>query len=150
MGGGDKAIFTRTIPVRQICTHCRARYEFDRVLTVTRRPRPGETFEEAAASAFAELDRQQAGADLIVVRCPQCRRIAPGSLKTRILMVFGFLLAAAFCAIAAVGLLIIAAETGQFFWVLALLAALGAPVCLFFALVALLSPTTHETRLVLG
>lgn len=150
MGGGDKATFTRTIAVRQICTHCRARYEYDRVLTVTRRPRPGETFSEATASALAELDRQQARSDLIIVRCPQCRRFAPGALKTCLLTVLGSLLAAAFCAIAAVGLVIIGAETGRFFWLPALLATLGVPVCLFVALAGLLSPTTHETRLVLG
>ena len=150
MGGGDKAIFTRTVPVRQTCDRCSARYEYDRVLTVTRRPRPGETFEEATASALAELDEQQARADIIIVRCPQCRKYAPGTLKTWILTVLGSLLAAAFCAIAAVGLLIIAAETGQFFWVLALLAALGVPLFLLLALVSLLSPSTHQTRLVLG
>ena len=84
------------------------------------------------------------------VRCPQCGRFAPGSLKNRLLMVGGSLLATVFCAVAAVGLLILAAETGQFFWLLALLAALGVPVSLLLALTSLLSPTTHRTRLVLG
>ena len=145
-----KATFTRTVPVRLVCRRCSARYEYDRVISVTRRPRPDETFEAAAGAALAELDRQQAAPDLVVVRCPGCGRFAPGSLQTRLLMLGAFLLGAAFCAIAAVGLLILAAETGKFFWLLALLATLGVPACLLFALISLLSPTTHETRLVLG
>jgi hypothetical protein len=146
----DKATFTRTVPVRQACGRCSARYEYDRVISVTRRARPGESFEAAASAAFAELDREQAAPDIVVVRCPQCGKFAPGSLKNRLLMVGGSLLATVFCAVAAVGLLILAAETGQFFWLLALLAALGVPVSLLLALTSLLSPTTHKTRLVLG
>lgn len=145
-----KATFTRTVPVRLVCRRCGARYEYDRVISVTRRPRPGETFEAAVGAAQADLDREQAAPDLVVVRCPECGRFAPGSLKARLLMVGASLLGAAFCAIAAVGLLLLAAETGQFFWVLALLATLGVPACLLFALISLLSPTTHKTRLVLG
>ncbi|HZW16875.1 MAG TPA: hypothetical protein VFF66_11570 [Brevundimonas sp.] len=145
-----KATFTRTVPVRLACRRCGSRYEYDRVISVTRRPQPGETFEAATSAALAALDREQAASDLVVVRCPECGKFAPGSLKTRLLMLGSFLLGAAFCAIAAVGLLILAAETGQFFWVLALLATLGVPACLLFALFSLLSPTTHKTRLVLG
>jgi len=145
-----KATFTRTMPVRLVCRRCRTRYEYDRVLTVTRRPRPGESFEAAVTAAQAQLDREQATPDVVVVRCPECGKFAPGSHKARLLMVAGSLLGAAFCAIGAVGLLILASETGQFFWVLALLAALGVPVCLLLALISLLSPTTHKTRLALG
>ena len=103
--------------------------------------------EAAAIAAEIELDRQQAETPIAVVRCPGCGKFAPGALTNRLLM-FGVMLGgAAICAAAAVGLMLLAAETGKFFWVLCLLAALATPVLLLLALVALLSPTTHKTRL---
>ena len=145
MAYGTKAKFSRTVVERITCPRCAARYEYDRVLETERDLLQGP--EAAAIAAEIELARQQAESPIAVVRCPDCGKFAPGALTNR-LMMFGVLLGgAAICAAAAVGLMLLAAETGKFFWVLCLLAALATPVLLLMALVALLSPTTHKTRL---
>ena len=149
MGDRAKMTFSRTTPVRLICSRCATRYEYDRVLDVERKVTPGSEG-AAEAEAAVELDRQQAARDFAIVRCPDCGKFAPGSIVNRLMMTGVSLGGAVICAIATVGLLLVAAETGQFFWLLALGAALGVPVCLLLALVTLLSPTTHRTRLVLG
>src|SRR5690606_17308926 len=107
---------------------------------------PGQ--EEAAAhAAEIELARQQAESAIAVVRCPSCHKFGPGALANRLLMVGLTLGAAAICAAAAVGLMLLADITGTFFWFLALAAGLAAPVFLLLSLFSLLSPTTHKTRL---
>jgi len=145
----ERATYSRTVPVRLTCARCSARFEYDRVLTVSRKVRPGEE-DAAAREAGVELDRQQAAADFAIVRCPQCGKFAPGAVRNRVVNVIGCLVAASVCAAAAVGLVVLAGMTGQLFWFLALIAGLATPVFLLLALVSLLSPTTHQTRLVLG
>jgi len=149
MSQDAKATFSRTVPVRLVCRRCHARYEYDRVLSDSRKVRPGE---EAAAVAAAEveLDRQQAGSDLSIVRCPQCGKFAPGALVNRLINVGICLGSAAVCGAAAVGLIVLAGMTGQLFWFFALAAGLGCAVFLLLGVFSLLSPTTHRTRLVLG
>ncbi len=143
---GTKAKFSRTVVERVTCPRCAARYEYDRVLETEREVIPGQ--EDAAAhAAEIELARQQAESPVAVVRCPACHKFAPGALGNRLLMVAVMLGGAGICAAAAVGLMLLAAETGKFFWVLCLMAALAVPVLLLLALAALLSPTTHKTRL---
>ena len=146
MARGVKQTFSRTVVERVNCPRCATLYEYDRVLTTEREVVPGE---EAAAVGAAEtdLDRQQAQSAMAVVRCPGCRKFAPGSLANRLTLTGVCLGGAVICALATMGLIFLADATGRFFWVLALLAALGVPVCLLFALVALLKPTTHKTRL---
>lgn len=141
-----KMKFSRTVVERLTCPRCAALYEYDRVLSVERPLVPGR---EAAAvqDAEVELDREQARPDVAVVRCPGCRKFAPGALGNKLLMLASTLGGAAICALAAVGLILLAGATGHFFWVLALLAALGVPVFLLLFLVTLLQPTTHKTRL---
>lgn len=145
----DKHTFSRTVAERLVCRRCGARYAYDRVLSDSRKVRPGE---EAAALAAAEveLDRQQAGADIAVVRCPQCGKFAPGALVNRLITVGVCLGIAAVCAAAALGLIALAGMTGQLFWFLALAAGLACPAFVLLALYSLLSPTTHKTRLDLG
>ena len=150
MGGGDKATFSRTVQVRVVCRRCSARYEYDRVLSVDRRLKAGESREAAARAAEVELDREQAGSDLAIVRCPQCGKFAPGAVVNRLINVGLCLGAATVSAAAAVGLVVLDGMTGQLFWFLALAAGLACPVFLLLALFSLLSPTTHRTRLVLG
>ena len=145
MADGTKMKFSRTVIERMICPRCAARYEYDRVLETERRLDDG--YDAAAHAAEIELDRQQAESPLAVVRCPSCRKHAPGALGNWLAMMAFTLGGAAICAAATVGLMLLAEETGQFFWVLCLLTALAVPVLLLIALVTLLSPTTHKTRL---
>ena len=149
MGLPVKTTYSRTVPVRLVCTRCAARFEYDRVLSDERKVRPGEEA-AAAAAAEVELDRQQAATDLAILRCPQCGKFAPGAVRNRLITVGSCLAAAAVCAAAAAGLVVLAGMTGPLFWFLALAAALAVPVFLLLALFSLLSPTTHRTRLVLG
>lgn len=146
MAGGARTKFSRTVVERVSCPRCAALYEYDRVLETERDVAPGG---EAVAvhEAEIELDRQQTQSAMAIVRCPSCHKFGPGALRNRLTMVAFTLGGAAICAAAAVGLLVLAEATGRFFWVLALLAALAVPVLLLFSLMALLSPTTHKTRL---
>ena len=145
MAHGTKMKFSRTVIERMICPRCAARYEYDRVLETERRIDDG--YDAAAQAAEIELDRQKTQSSMAIVRCPSCRKYAPGALANRLTMVAFALGGAAICAAAAFGLMLLAEETGRFFWVLCLLAALAAPVLLLLALITLLSPTTHKTRL---
>ena len=146
MSKSGRVKYARTVVERVTCPRCAALYEYDRVLETERTVRPGEQ-SDAEAAALIELNRQQAESPVAVVRCPTCRKFAPGALSNRLLMVGVCLGASAICALAAVGLVVLAGTTGRFFWLLALLAALGVPVLLLVAVFALLSPTTHATRL---
>lgn len=143
---GARTKFSRTVVERVSGPRCAALYEYDRILETEREVVPGG---EAAAvhAAEIELDRQQTESAMAIVRCPSCHKFAPGALGNRLTMVAVTLGGAAICAAAAVGLLVLAEATGRLFWVLALLAALAVPVLLLLALVTLLSPTTHKTRL---
>jgi len=143
---GAKTKFSRTVAERVKCPRCAALYEYDRVLETEREVVFGG---EAAAvhAAEVELDRQQAESAMAIVRCPSCHKFGPGALGNRLTMVAFTLGGAAICAAAAFGLMLLAEATGRFFWVLCLLAALATPVLLLLALVTLLSPTTHKTRL---
>jgi hypothetical protein len=147
MAGVAKMKFSRTVPEKVTCPRCAAIYVYDRVLEVAREVAPGQE-EAVAREAENMLDRQQAEPSVAVVRCPTCHKLGPGALGNRLLMTGVALGGAAICAAVAVGLMLLAGATGQFFWVLALGAALAVPVLLLLALVALLSPTTHKTRLV--
>jgi hypothetical protein len=146
MADSAKAKYSRTVVERVTCPRCAAVYEYDRLLETERTVAPGE---EAAAAQVAEVElaRQQAQSPVAVVRCPTCRKFAPGAHANRLMMVGSTLGGAALCALAAVGLLMLADATGRLFWVLALLAGLAVPAFLLMALFALLSPTTHKTRL---
>jgi hypothetical protein len=139
--------FSRTVPEQVTCRRCAAIYVYDRVFEVAREVAPGQE-DAVAREAENMLDRQQTEPLVAVVRCPTCRKFGPGALRNRLLMTGVTLGGAAICAAVAVGLTLLAGATGQFFWVLALGAALAVPVLLLLALVALLSPTTHKTRLV--
>jgi hypothetical protein len=146
MADGAKAKYSRTVVERITCPRCGVHYEYDRVLEVERSFAPGGEV-AAALAAEGELARQQAERAVAVVRCPSCHKFAPGAHANRVLMVGSTLGGAALCAVAGMGLLMLADATGRLFWVLALLAGLGVPVFLLMALFALLSPTTHRTRL---
>ena len=143
---GARTKFSRTVVERVSCPRCAALYEYDRILETEREVVPGGEV-VAVHAAEIELDRQQTESDMAIVRCPSCHKFGPGALGNRLTMVAFTLGGAAICAAAAVGLLVLAEATGRFFWVLALLAALAVPVLLLLALVTLLSPTTHKTRL---
>lgn len=146
MVGNARAKFSRTVVERVKCPRCGALYEYDRVLEVERDVLPGQ--EAAAAHAAGiELERQEGQPAVVVVRCPGCHKYGPGALANRLLMVGFSLGGAVLCAAAAVGLMLLADMTGKFFWFLALAAGLAAPVFLLLSLFALLSPTTHKTRL---
>lgn len=135
----DKATFSRTVVERRRCARCNARYEYDRVLSTSR---PAHQTVEAEL----ELDRQQAAADVAVVRCPACGKFSPDAIRNRLLMVGSTLGLAVLCAAAAIGLILLAGETGKFFWLPALAAMLGAVWFALLAVIALVLPTTAKTR----
>lgn len=146
MADNRRAKFSRTIVERVTCPRCAALYEYDRILEVEREIPPGQE-DAVAREAESVLDRQQTESSMAVVRCPTCHKFGPGALANRLVMTGVTLGGAAICAAAAVGLMLLAEATGRFFWFLALAAALAVPVFLLLSLVALLSPTTHKTRL---
>lgn len=140
-----KLSVSHTEPVKLVCRHCGTRYEYDREIKVEREAEPGR---EAivAAEAEAELRRQFAEPDMAVVRCPSCRKYAPGALKNRLIMALASLVGAAIAAAICIGLILFAGATGTLFWLIALLAGLASPVLLLLALASLFISTTHTTR----